>query len=192
MRKNNMKKIIYITTVIVSSLSLKAQVNIGAGNLNGGSTESSVLLEFNNLERKGVILPWVNSVSEANLVDNTASPNGTFVLDRDDKYVKAKINNTWQNLNYLANNTNIIPVNTIDANKTERVEAQVIIGSPNSSAKGILVLESIAKAMVLPKFRNVHKSIVNPAPGMVVFDDTPGKEQICVYNGTEWSFWTWK
>ncbi|MDY3344677.1 hypothetical protein [Riemerella anatipestifer] len=187
-----MKKIIYITTVIVSSLSLKAQVNIGAGNLNGGSTESSVLLEFNNLERKGVILPWVNSVSEANLVDNTASPNGTFVLDRDDKYVKAKINNTWQNLNYLANNTNIIPVNTIDANKTERVEAQVIIGSPNSSAKGILVLESIAKAMVLPKFRNVHKSIVNPAPGMVVFDDTPGKEQICVYNGTEWSFWTWK
>ncbi|ADZ11839.1 hypothetical protein RF678_04165 [Riemerella anatipestifer] len=192
MRKENMKKIIYIATVIVSSLSLKAQVNIGAGNLNGGSTESSVLLEFNNLEKKGVILPWVKSVSEANLLDNTASPNGTFVLDRSDKYVKAKINNTWQNLNYLANNTNIIPVNTIDANKTERVEAQVIIGSPNSSAKGILVLESIAKAMVLPKFRNVHKSIVNPAPGMVVFDDTPGKEQICVYNGTEWSFWTWK
>ncbi len=113
-------------------------------------------------------MPWVKSVSEANLLDNTASPNGTFVLDRSDKYVKAKINNTWQNLNYLANNTNIIPVNTIDANKTERVEAQVIIGSPNSSAKGILVLESIAKAMVLPKFRNVHKSIVNPAPGMVV------------------------
>ncbi|WP_260393634.1 hypothetical protein [Riemerella anatipestifer] len=49
-----MKKIIYIATVIVSSLSLKAQVNIGAGNLNGGSTESSVLLEFNNLEKRGL------------------------------------------------------------------------------------------------------------------------------------------
>ncbi|MEJ8587189.1 hypothetical protein CYV15_04095 [Riemerella anatipestifer] len=192
MRKNNMKKIIYIATVIVSSLSFKAQVNIGSGSLNAGSTESSVLLEFNNLEKKGVILPWVNSVAESNLMDNVASPNGTFVLDRNDKYVKAKINNTWQNLNYLAGNANSIPVNTSDINKTEKEDARVIIGSPDSNAKGVLVLESTTKAVVLPKFRDVHKSIVDPAPGMVVFDDTPGKEQVCVYNGTEWSFWTWK
>ncbi|MDY3525748.1 hypothetical protein [Riemerella anatipestifer] len=187
-----MKKIIYIATVIVSSLSFKAQVNIGSGSLNAGSTESSVLLEFNNLEKKGVILPWVNSVAESNLMDNVASPNGTFVLDRNDKYVKAKINNTWQNLNYLAGNANSIPVNTSDINKTEKEDARVIIGSPDSNAKGVLVLESTTKAVVLPKFRDVHKSIVDPAPGMVVFDDTPGKEQVCVYNGTEWSFWTWK
>ncbi|MDY3548122.1 hypothetical protein PG291_05875 [Riemerella anatipestifer] len=189
-----MKKIIYITTVIVLSLSLslKAQVNIGLGSLNVGSTEASVLLEFNNLEKKGIVLPWVKSVSETDLADNIASPNGTFVLDRNDKYVKVKINNTWQNLNYLADNINSILVNTSDTNKTEKEEARVIIGSPDSNAKGILVLESTTKALVLPKFREVHKSITNPAPGMIVFDDTPGKEQICVYNGTEWSFWTWK
>ncbi|MDR7806782.1 hypothetical protein RIU64_01690 [Riemerella anatipestifer] len=186
-----MKKLIY-TIAVVSCSYLGAQVNIGSGSLNTGSTESSVLLEFNNLEKKGVILPWVNSVSEANLADNTASPNGTFVLDRNDKYVKAKINNTWQNLNYLAGNANSIPVNTSDTNKTEKEDARVIIGSPDSNAKGVLVLESTTKALVLPKFRDVHKSIVDPAPGMVVFDDTPGKEQVCVYNGTEWSFWTWK
>ncbi|XXF30932.1 hypothetical protein K3171_05610 [Riemerella anatipestifer] len=192
MRKNNMKKIIYIATVIVSSLSFKAQVNIGSGSLNAGSTESSVLLEFNNLEKKGVILPWVNSVAESNLMDNVASPNGTFVLDRNDKYVKAKINNTWQNLNYLADNTNTIPPNTSDISKVENIDAQVVIGNFSSSAKGVLVLESSTKALVLPKFRDVQKSMVNPSPGMIVFDDTPGKEQVCVYNGTEWSFWTWK
>ncbi|MDY3537403.1 hypothetical protein PG275_05205 [Riemerella anatipestifer] len=187
-----MKKIIYIATVIVSSLSFKAQVNIGSGSLNAGSTESSVLLEFNNLEKKGVILPWVNSVAESNLMDNVASPNGTFVLDRNDKYVKAKINNTWQNLNYLADNTNTIPPNTSDISKVENIDAQVVIGNFSSSAKGVLVLESSTKALVLPKFRDVQKSMVNPSPGMIVFDDTPGKEQVCVYNGTEWSFWTWK
>ncbi|MCO4304819.1 hypothetical protein [Riemerella anatipestifer] len=61
-----------------------------------------------------------------------------------------------------------------------------------SNAKGILVLESSTKALVLPKFRDVQKSIASPSPEMIAFDDTPGKEQICVYNGTEWSFWTWK
>ncbi|MEJ8598938.1 hypothetical protein JSO59_008665 [Riemerella anatipestifer] len=186
-----MKKIIY-TVAIVSGFCLNAQVNIGAGSLNTGSTESSVLLEFNNLEKKGIILPWVNSVAESNLMDNVASPNGTFVLDKNDKYVKAKINNTWQNLSYLADNTNTIPPNTSDISKVENIDAQVVIGSVSSSAKGVLVLESSTKALVLPKFRDVQKSMVNPSPGMIVFDDTPGKEQICIYNGTEWSFWTWK
>ncbi|MDY3521797.1 hypothetical protein PG614_07895 [Riemerella anatipestifer] len=185
-----MKKIIYMIAV-VSSFCLKAQVNIGTGNLNTGSTTASVLLEFNNSEKKGIILPWVNAVSEANLTDNTFSPNGTFVLDRSDKAVKVKVSNSWQNLSYLADNTNTIPVNT-NTGRVENSGAQVVMGAASSTAKGILVLESTTKALVLPKFRDVQKSITNPASGMMAFDDTPGKEQLCVYNGTEWSFWTWK
>ncbi|MCE3025199.1 hypothetical protein [Riemerella anatipestifer] len=181
-----------ILVILGAGTFLKAQVNIGTGSLNTNSNGDSVLLEFNNAEKKGIILPWVVGVSHANLVDNTATPNGTFVLDRSDKKVKVKINGLWQDLNYLASTTNAIPVNTSLSSNVEKSTAQVVMGASSSTANGILVLESTSKALVLPKFKDVQKSIANPAPGMMAFDDTPGKEQLCVYNGTEWSFWTWK
>lgn len=170
----------------------KAQIVIGAGSLNSGSNADSVLLEFDNTQKKGIILPWVTSVSGAVLADNNASPNGTFVLDTSDKKVKVKINNIWSDLSKYAAATNNIPANTGNAQSQENSLAQVVIGASSSTNNSILTLESKSKAMVLPKFRDVQKSIASPAPGMMAFDDTPGKEQLCIYNGTEWSFWTWK
>lgn len=33
-------------------------------------------------------------------------------------------------------------------------------------------------------------NIVNPVPGIIVFD--PVKEILCVYNGTQWSYWRYQ
>ena len=51
----------------------------------------------------------------------------------------------------------------------------------------ILVLEDANKAMVLPTVPNPHVNIVNPEPGMMVYDTTA--KQLAVFNGTVWSFW---
>ena len=67
--------------------------------------------------------------------------------------------------------------------------AKVLIGgNPDTdTTPGILVLADTDKAMVLPKVASPHLNIVNPSPGMIVYDTT--KKQLAVFNGTVWSFW---
>ena len=64
----------------------------------------------------------------------------------------------------------------------------LIGGDPSTdTTPGILVLADTNKAMVLPKVASPHLNIVNPSPGMIVYDTT--KKQLAVFNGTVWSFW---
>jgi hypothetical protein len=65
----------------------------------------------------------------------------------------------------------------------------VLIGGDPSTdtTPGILVLADTNKAMVLPKVASPHLKIVNPSPGMMVYDTT--KKQLAVFNGAVWSFW---
>ncbi|WP_279195775.1 hypothetical protein [Chryseobacterium indoltheticum] len=62
----------------------------------------------------------------------------------------------------------------------------VRIGTPTATP-GILVLEDTNKAMILPRVASPHLNIINPAPGMMVYDTTA--KQLAVFNGTVWSFW---
>ena len=81
----------------------------------------------------------------------------------------------------------IIPKITPTA--TENTNAKVSIGTPTTAAPaaGILVLEDQTKAMVLPRVASPHLNIIDPAPGMMVYDTTA--KQLAVFNGTVWSFW---
>ena len=64
----------------------------------------------------------------------------------------------------------------------------LIGGDPaTDTTPGILVLADTNKAMVLPKVASPHLNIVNPSPGMMVYDTT--SKQLAVFNGTVWSFW---
>lgn len=70
----------------------------------------------------------------------------------------------------------------------EAAESKVIIGAETSTADGVLVLESNAKAMVLPTVSDVN-NIPSPSPGMMVYVNKTGAKRLAVFNGSKWSFW---
>lgn len=169
----------YSAFIIVSGLmSFQAQVNIGGTSM----SSPSVSLEFGT-GNKGIVLPYVTSASDvvtAGVVD------GTFIFDSTDKKVKLRTNGQWFDFtNDETGNVNV----SIQTTKIENLNAKAVIGSNPSSdtTPGILVLSDTNKAMILPKVASPHLSIVNPAPGMMVYDTVA--RQLAVYNGSVWSFW---
>ena len=178
-------KNIFLTTFILISVCVSAQVAIGKASV----SSTAVSLEFGN-ENRGIVLPWVTNTS-----DVTGVVNGTIVYNTADKKVYVKYASGWKDLT-VKNNTDIIPgitnqtVNTSLQDSLSDLEtAKVLIGgNPNTdTTPGILVLADTDKAMVLPKVASPHLNIVNPAAGMMVYDTT--SKQLAVFNGTVWSFW---
>ena len=170
-----MKKNILITLLTIITISIKSQVAIGKT----GLTNSSVSLEFSDTENKGIILPYIEDKSGI-------TENGSVIYDNSDHKVKYLKDNSWFDLS--VDNTGKADI-SIQQSKTEIRTAKTGIGT-NSDADttdGILVLSDTDKAMILPKVASPHLNIMNPAPGMMVYDTT--KKQLAVYNGTVWSFW---
>ncbi|MFB9078942.1 hypothetical protein ACFFLS_10415 [Flavobacterium procerum] len=62
-----------------------------------------------------------------------------------------------------------------------------VIGAQSSDVDGVLVLESSNKALILPKVVSPHLNIIKPMAGTICYDTV--KKLLCVYNGTEWTFW---
>ena len=184
-----MKKLYYLSFCFFSIASF-AQVTIGDPT-KASADKTSVLLDFERTNNKGLLLPSVNSVS--GITDN-----GTIVLDATaatSAQFKVKKNTGW--FNYSRNNGNATSITSSRPTKNDNINTKVIIGSETSPAKGALILESTTKAMVLPVVSSVD-NIINPSPGMMVFVnkesctnyDKPCVDQyLAFFNGTEWSFW---
>lgn len=115
-----------------------------------------------------------------------APVNATFILDATVKKVKVFTAGSWKDLSEGAGNENSVEM-TLQSAFTENTDAKVVIGDPETAPNGILVLESATKALVMPKVEDPHLNIAAPAPGMMVYD--PVKNLLCVYNGTQWSYW---
>ncbi len=158
------------------------------------TSNSSVSLEFGDYvsgQGKGMIVPWVSSTAAVTLAEK-----GTIVFDTSDKIMKyRKADGSWFGLSKnetttvdgLPNVNTTGVVNTIlQDNHTDKASAKASIGTPTESP-GILVLEDSNKAMVLPKVPSPHLKIVNPEPGLLVYDTD--SKQLAVFNGTVWSFW---
>lgn len=189
-------KNIFITLSIFLSTCAFAQVAIGKASVN-----PSVSLEFyDNADNvRGIILPWVDGVSDtAPFITNSPITeivvNGTLVYDTSDKKVKVKYTTGWRDLSKDATGTTVDPLTSVDGltlqnSITDLDNAKVQIGGDpaTDTTPGILVLADTNKAMVLPKVASPHLNIVNPSPGMMVYDTT--KKQLAVFNGTVWSFW---
>lgn len=172
-----MKKIIKLTFILVSG-AVYSQVAIGKKSV----TNSSVSLEFGNAPR-GIITPWVTSSAAV-----AQAVQGTIIFDQSDKKVKIKYPSGWKDLSVrqgLMTSAEVSSQNT----KTENPNAKVIIG-PNpdtDTTPGILVLSATNKAMILPKVEKPYESIIDPAPGTIVYDTDSKK--LCIFNGKEWTFW---
>ena len=161
-----------------------AQVAIGKASV----TSPSVSLEFGT-GNKGILLPWVTGFSTV-----TGAVNGTLVYNTTDKKVYVKYASGWKDLSVDATGTTVDPLTSVDGltlqnSITDLDNAKVQIGGDpaTDTTPGILVLADTNKAMVLPKVASPHLNIVNPSPGMMVYDTT--KKQLAVFNGTVWSFW---
>ena len=171
--------IISATVLFLGTLLIPAQVAIGKGAV----SNSSVSLEFAENENRGMILPWVTSTGAV-----AAVADGSFVYDLSDHKVKVKYAGGWKDLSVDLTGATGTAVD-IQNSATENTNAKVSIGTPTSvpEANGILVLEDQTKAMILPRVASPHLNIINPAPGMMVYDTTA--KQLAVFNGTVWSFW---
>ncbi|PIF47561.1 hypothetical protein CLU96_4619 [Chryseobacterium sp. 52] len=175
-----MKKVIFICFVLFS-LSISAQVAIGKTSV----ASLSVSLDF-GAGNRGMILPWVTNTAAV-----TGVVNGTMVYDLSDKKVKIKYAAAWKDLSIDATGTTVDPLTSVDGAviqnaAPETSSAKVTIGTPTATP-GVLVLEDTNKAMVLPKVASPHLNIINPAPGMMVYDTTT--KLLAVFNGSVWTFW---
>lgn len=177
-----MKKILTILSIFfIVSTYTNAQVAIGKQLV----TNSSVSLEFADTENRGLILPYVENKS-------AITEEGTLIYDISDHKVKYKNGATsWANFSEDDGTADTIGVAdiSIQTTKAEKTDAKTVIGNDGTtnSTAGILVLSDTDKAMILPKVNNPHLNIINPAPGLMVYDASA--KQLVVYNGKVWSFW---
>lgn len=176
-----MKNILTLGFLIICTLHY-SQVAIGKASV---SNTTSVSLEFGDTAAKGLLLPWVtNETAVAGAVP------GTMIYDLNDKKVKyykydeSKSSNVWFDLSVDGSGA---ADDSAQRLLTENTTARTRIGTLKSrNVPGILVLEDVNKAMVLPLV-DKYSSIINPSPGMMVFDTS--NNMLCVFNGTNWSFW---
>lgn len=181
-----MKKNITILGALLLSTIGFSQVII-SDDLGTATDKTSVLLEFANTDDRGLALPMVRTLP-------SAPTEGTILLDATTagtarvKYY----NGTWVDLSGQGGDvTSALANQPITNGTTVKDEGKAIIGSENSSADGVLVLESANKAMVLPVVTD-YLNIKNPAPGMMAFlKPTTGSAhyRLIVFNGQTWSFW---
>ncbi|WP_147366865.1 hypothetical protein [Epilithonimonas arachidiradicis] len=178
-----MKKLMILMALVMIKSKVFAQVIFGDG-VGTPTDKTSVLVEFSNVGNRGLILPYVT--------DKTAiTTPGSIIFDASTPTsAKAKYYNgtTWVDLSVQpANATSYL---TIQPTARENANSKVVIGSNTSAADGILVLESTNKAMVLP-ITNSYQNIVNPAPGTMVLLTNGPLKTLAVYNGEQWSFWSY-
>ena len=172
-------KSIFLSISLLFTIVTYSQVAIGKSSI----SSPAVSLEFydNADNAKGIILPWVTSTAAVN-----GAVNGPLVYNTADKKIYVKYASGWKDLSI--DTTGKVTTNLQDP-LTEQETAKVMIGGNPSTdtTSGILILADTNKAMVLPKVASPHLNIVNPEPGMIVYDSTA--KQLAVFNGMVWSFW---
>jgi hypothetical protein len=175
-----MKKYSLILGFLISNFAF-AQLGIGLTQ----TSNASVSMQFGT-ENRGIILPWVEN--ETSLTD---AVDGTIVYDASDFKVKVKTPLGWKDLSIDETGTTVNPISNVDglliqSGLPEIEESKVGVGDENSTP-GILVLENSNQAMVLPKVASPHLNILNPSPGLMVYDTV--SSQLAVFNGTVWTYW---
>lgn len=165
-------KIIILVLAFFLTIAAQAQMVVSKSK----TENTSVSLDFASNQNKGLILPYVED--KANIVEP-----GTFIFDALDKKVKYLKGTSWFDLTVDEEGAVDLSIQT---NKNEVAGSKVSVGTP-SAVDGVLVLEDNNKAMILPRVEEPHLNIINPSPGMMVYDTL--NKLLAVYNGTVWTFW---
>lgn len=167
-KKDAMKKI--ITTLLLLTIGiLSAQIAIGKETIDGDG-----ILDFKAGTTNGIIIPLVSQLP-------LSPENGTLLLDKSDLKVKVFENNQWVSLSDEGALGNHIE------NTSDDIGKGVVIGAETSTTEGVIVLESLDKALILPKIANPHENVKSPYPGMVCYDTA--SNALAVFDGKVWSYW---
>lgn len=182
------KSLLLMAGIFITSLN--AQIGIGKTVISGtgsimefdGNT-SNQLSDNTTANTKGLILPAVRETPNFGTSGSATSipQNGTFLFDRQTKKNRFYENGVWKDLSDEGSTSALVPIAGTETGNG------VIIGAPSSAAKGVLVLESANKALVLPHIFNPHLTVINPYPGMMCYDTK--SNSIAVYDGINWNYW---
>ncbi len=187
-----MKKIIYIFICIITSY-VNAQVYIGTNNVLAnestllffeGNTTSDLTNDVTTTNSKGIILPAVATTPTYNVVTPTTNNpnNGTFIFDRTSKMIKMFENGYWKNIsNSVGSDLKLYD------NSSAELGKGVIIGEQTTNAKGVLVLESTSKSLILPQIQNPHITVKSPYAGMICYDTV--SNTFASFDGVSWNYW---
>lgn len=169
-----MKNIILSIILILGfGITVKAQMAIGKHDVEG-----SGIVDFGSGGVSGMVLPWVTKIP----VENDLTP-GMMIYNAIQKKVMYYNGTIWVDLSLRAGTVDLSEQNTINEVATQGT----VLGALSSPVKGVLVLETSNKALILPKVASPHLNIVKPMAGTICYDVT--KKMVCIYNGSEWSFW---
>ena len=168
-----MKKIKYIIGAFLIGLTVNAQAVIGKT-----TPQGSGIVDFNVGDKAGIVLPWVTA-----LPTGKALTGGVMLFDANLKKVVYYNDTAWVDLSKRAGAVDL----SIQASVPEAATKGTVIGAESSSVDGVLVLESADKALILPRIVSPHLNIIKPMAGTICYDTV--KKMVCVYNGTEWTFW---
>lgn len=163
-----MKKILIICTLAIC-FNASAQVAVGKKTIDG-----SGILDFAQDSGKVIVLPIVDT-----LPNNPTF--GILVGRKSDSTIVFKNDTSWIAFSPKGK----LPTDNMNTTGTEK-SLSTIIGSKNSSAQGVLVLESTNKALILPKSNDIHL-ISNPRFGSIAYDKV--KKSMAIYNGKKWTYW---
>ena len=167
-----MKNTVFVILILVSGLTANAQMAIGKHQVDG-----SGIVDFSTGGVSGIVLPWVTTIPTG-----TALSPGLLIYNALEKKVMYYNGTAWVDLSINAGTVNLTEQNAIP-----EVAGGTVVGALSSLVKGVLVLETTDKALILPKTRSPHLNIVKPMAGTICYDTN--KKMMCVYNGNEWSFW---
>lgn len=149
-------------------------------------TNTSAILDFKEGTTSGIILSKIPDFY--NLPANT--PKGMIFYDCRAKLVFLKSGNGRSAGNYRLLSNPFQGRKSVCNNISSKREIGngIIIGANTSTAKGVLVLESNNKALLLPRVANAYDKIKSPEPGTLVYD--PANKVLSIYNGETWAFWS--
>lgn len=168
-----MIKSIFTIFAIFAGLAANAQAVIGKV-----PPEGSGIIDFNAGGKSGIVLPWVTTYPTG-----AALTGGVMVYDALKNKVVYYNGTVWVDLSIHAGVVDL----AMQTGVPEAATKGTVVGAANSSVDGVLVLESSDKALILPKVASPQLNIVKPMAGTICYDTV--KRMVCIYNGSEWTFW---
>ena len=163
-----MKKILF-AGVLTICLNASAQIAVGKKSIDG-----SGILDFAQDSGKVIVLPIVDTLPNNPMF-------GILVGRKSDSTIVFRNDTAWIAFSPKGN----LPSDYMNTSGVEK-SLSTIVGSRNSSTQGVLVLESIDKALILPKSDDIHL-ISNPRFGSIAYDKV--RKSMAIYNGKKWTYW---
>lgn len=173
--KNNFLNKTFLLMIFLMAIGFsKAQIAIGKQSTEGNNT----ILDFGTGTTNGIILPIVETLPTEG---SAGLEGGTFLMDKNDLKLKMYDGTQWVALSDAGS------ISAVTFNTSAEKGDGVIFGNNTTTAKGVLVLESTDKAMILPKVASPETNIKSPYPGTMCYDTT--SKSVAIFDGLKWNYW---